>query len=90
MHGHDATTRAEAARREVRRKLDEVYRNRTMYEDRVQTLLLDRAEDHEVHSLKVTENWLTLNTPIFRASYLRVKQRALQGMQSIRTYFGVR
>ena len=90
VHGHDATARAEAARREVRRKLNDIYRNRTMYYDHVQTLLLGSVEDHDAQSIKVTQNWLTLNTPSFRASYLRVKQRALRGMRSIKTYFGVR
>jgi hypothetical protein len=88
VHGHDARTRSEAVRRNVCRKLNDIYRNRIMYEENVQTLLLQEVEDHERQPVKVTQNGLALNTPIFRESYRRVKQRALRGMRSIRTYFG--
>ena len=87
VHGHDAKTRAEAARLEVRRKLTDLYRNRNMYEEHVQALLLPSVDDHENQAVKATQNWLTLNAPIFRESYRRVIQRALRGMRSIRTYF---
>jgi hypothetical protein len=73
VHGHDAKTRAEAARLEVCRKLTD--------------LLLPSVDDHENQAVKATQNWLTLNAPIFRESYRRVIQRALRGMRSIRTYF---
>ncbi len=59
-----------------------------MYEENVQALLLPNVEDHEQQTVRVTENWLALNAPIFRESFRRVKQRALGGMRSIRTYFG--
>ena len=82
MHGHDARTGREAVRREVCRKLTDIYSNPIMYEENVQPLLLQNVEDHERQTVKVTENWLALNTPIFRESYRRVKQRALCGMRS--------
>ena len=88
VHGHDARTRREAVRREVRRTLNDIYSHRIMYEENVQALLLPNVEDHEQQTVRVTENWLALNAPIFRESFRRVKQRALGGMRSIRTYFG--
>ena len=57
VHGHDARTRREAVRREVCWKLTDIYSNRIMYEENVQTLLLQNVEDHERQTVKVTENW---------------------------------
>jgi hypothetical protein len=88
VHGHDARTRREAVRREVCRTLNDIYSHRIMYEENVQTLLLPNVEDHERQTVRVTENWLALNAPIFRESFRRVNQRALGEMRSIRTYFG--
>ena len=65
VHGHDARTRREAVRREVRRTLNDIYSHRIMYEENVQALLLPNVEDHERQTVKVTENWLALNAPIF-------------------------
>ena len=90
VHGFDATTRAEASRREVRRNLNDIYRNRNMYEEHVQQLLLHDVEDHERFHVKVTKNWISLNAPIFRESFRKVQQRALGGMRSIRSYFSSR
>jgi exonuclease III len=90
VHGFDATTRAEASRREVRRNLNDIYRNRNMYEEHVQQLLLHDVEDHERFHVKVTKNWISLNAPIFRESFRKVQQRALGGMRSIQSYFSSR
>ncbi len=86
----DAKTRAEASCREVRRALNDIHRNRTLYEENVQALLQRNVEDHERQSVHMNKNWLALNTPIFRESYWRVKQRALSGMRSIWEYFASR
>ena len=89
VHGHDERTRAEASRRKVRRQLTEIYRNRSLYEEHVQRLLYTNITEHEHHSLGVTKNWLSINAPIFRESYRRVKRRVTTGMRSIRDYFSV-
>jgi hypothetical protein len=88
VHGHDLRTQTEASKREVRRQLSDIYRNRTMYDTQVQQLLHRDVSDHDQHTLSVTKNWLSANIPIFRESYRRVKQRALRGVRSIREYFG--
>ena len=87
VHGHDERTKAEASKREVRSQLTEIYRRRSMYEANVQKLLHREVGDHEQHSLGVVKNWLSINAPIFKESYRRVKQRAMKGMRSIREYF---
>ena len=69
--------------REVRRQLSEIYRHRTLYETHVQKILHADVTDHEQHSLRVTQNWLSMNAPIFRDSYRRVKRRVITGMRSI-------
>ena len=88
VHGHDERSRTEATKREVRYQLANIYRHRNMYESHVQRLLHRDPSSHDQHALSVTKNWLSINTPIFRESYRRVKQRALSGMRSIREYFG--
>ena len=88
VHGHDARTQAAASQREARRQLVDIYRNRTIYEPHVQQLLHWDIDDHEQHAPGVTKNWLSVNSTIFRESYRRVKQRALSGVRSIRSYFG--
>ena len=88
VHGHDARTQAAASQREARRQLVDIYRNRTMYEPHVQQLLHRDIDEHEQHAHGVTKNWLSVNSAIFRESYRRVKQRALSGVRSIRSYFG--
>jgi exonuclease III len=89
IHGHDKRTRLEAAKREARRKLNEIYSNRSMYEANVQTLLHREVDDHTQQPVSIINNWLSLNGPIFRESYRRVKRQAAKGMRSIRDYFNV-
>jgi hypothetical protein len=90
VHGHDERTRLETTTREVRRQLSEIYQHRTFYEIHVQKLLHADVTEHEQHSLRVTQNWLSMNAPIFRDSYRRVKRRVTTGMRSIRDYFSAR
>jgi hypothetical protein len=91
VHGSDEKTRTDAAKREMRRQLEEIYSQRSMYETHVQELLHRELEDHDQCSLVVTKNWLlSINAPIFRESYRRVKRKVVTGMLSIREYFTVR
>jgi hypothetical protein len=59
-----------------------------MYETHVQRLLHRNIADHERHDVSVKRNWLSVNAPITRESYRRVKKQTLSGMRSIREYFG--
>jgi hypothetical protein len=86
VHGSDEKTRTAAAKSEVRRQLEEIYSQRSMYETHVQELLHRELEDHDQRSLAVTKNWLLSNAPIFRQSYRRVKRKVVTGMRSIREY----
>ena len=87
LHGHDAVTRAQAQRREVRRQLDLVYQQRPFMEPSVQELLMENAEAHTAQPLTQTRNWLAQNAGLFKESIRRVKKKALTGVRSIRTYF---
>jgi hypothetical protein len=90
VHGHDERTRLEITTREVKQQLSEIYQHRTLYETHVQKLLHADVMDHEQHSMRVTQNWLSMNAPISRDSYRRLKRRVITGMRSIRDYFSAR
>ena len=87
VHGHNATTRQQAIRREVQRQLDTIYQQKGMMEPSVQELLYDSPEDHQLRSLHTTRNWLAQHTAVFKESIKRVRTRAIQGVRSIRSYF---
>ena len=90
IFGHNEQSRKEASKRDVRRQLTEIYRHRSMYDAKVQSLLHRDVEDHEQHCFGVAKNWLLIYVPIFRASLRRVERQAATGMRSIRDYFSVR
>ena len=86
-HGHDATTRQQALRRDVQRQLEKIYRQRHLMEPSAQSLLHSSPTDHQDQQLATTRNWLAQNTALFTESIRRVRQKAIQGVRSIRTYF---
>ena len=61
VHGHDARTQAEASKREVHRRLVDIYRNRNMYESHVQKLLHQDVADHDQHTLAGSHKELALS-----------------------------
>jgi hypothetical protein len=87
LHGHDAATRSQAMRRETRRHLDSIYREREFMEPHVQALLLNSPEAHAAQSVSTTRNWIATHQAMFRNSVRRVKARTLLGMRSIRSHF---
>ncbi|KAI2502333.1 hypothetical protein MHU86_12137 [Fragilaria crotonensis] len=87
VHGADQRTQAEAQRREVTRRLGEIYDQRSQLEPQVQQLLLPTLQDHIQRPTWVNHNWLAVNANIFRESMRRARSRAIQGVRSIRTYF---
>ena len=87
LHGRDNATKSMAIRREMERELHEVYDHRHHYEPRVQELLCADIQEQLQRPTWVTQNWLTVNAPLFRDSMRRVKNTAIAGMRSIRSYF---
>ncbi len=47
-----------------------------------------QVEDHATQPLQMTRNCLRTNAPKFKANVQKVRRLALEGMRSIRTYFG--
>ena len=72
-HGHNATTRQQALKRDVQRQLEKIYSQRHLMEPSAQALLHSSPNDHQNHQLATTRNWLALNTALFMASIRRVK-----------------
>ena len=87
LHGHNLSTQNTAIRREVRRQLEVIYQNRQMMEPSVQELLLENPMEHDQQQLTTTRNWLAVHGPVFRESIRRVRNRAIQNVRSIRSYF---
>ena len=87
LYGSDTRTRDQAASRDLRRQLENIYRHRQLYEPHVQQLLYPNATDHDQHPTITTRNWLSTNNQIFTESLRRVRKRALSGVRSLRSYF---
>ena len=87
VHGVDQQTHAAAERREVNRRLEEIYDQRHQLEPQIQHLLLPTLQDHAQRPTWVNQNWLAVNAQILKDSMRRAKSRAIQGVRSIRTYF---
>ncbi len=88
VHGKDATTIAQAETRDVQRSLDVIYSKRMHMEPSAQALLCQDIRAHMRRPTWVTRNWINIHAPIFKASIQRAHRRAIQGVRSIRTYFG--
>jgi hypothetical protein len=87
VHGHDAATKELAEKKEVRRRLEQIYDKRFHMEPSAQALLCHDIQHHLRQPNWVLKNWLTINTPIFQDSIRRARTRATRGVRSIRTYF---
>jgi hypothetical protein len=88
VHRKNAITSAQADAREVQRSLDQIYSQRLHMEPSVQALLCHDIRTHMQRPTWVTRNWINFNVPVFKASIHRVRKCAIQGVRSIRTYFG--
>jgi hypothetical protein len=87
QHGEDTTTRTQAARREVEWTLIEIYDFRARMEPSVQELLCAEVSDHFGQTVKHNQNWIAVHGPLVRTSIKRAKDKAIQGVKSIRQYF---
>jgi hypothetical protein len=57
-------------------------------EPSVQALLCHDIRTHMQRPTWVTRIWINIHAPVFKASIQRARKRAIQGVRSIRTYFG--
>ena len=88
VHGKDATTIAQAEARDVQRSLEVIYSKRMHMEPSAQALLCHDIRTHMRRPTWVTHNWINIHAPLFTASIQRARRLAIQGVRSIRTYFG--
>ena len=88
VYGKDAITIAQAEARDVRRNLELIYAQRQHMEPSAQSLLCHDIRTHMQRPTWVTREWITIHAPLFKASLQRARKRAIQGVRSIRTYFG--
>jgi hypothetical protein len=87
FHGHDAATTVLAEKKEVRRRLEQIYDKRFHREPSAQVLLLCLDIQHHLRQPNwVVSNWLSIHTSIFQDSIRCAKTRATCGARSIRTY----
>jgi acid phosphatase class B len=87
LHGTNETARARAEREEVERTLRDVYDLREQMEPSVQQLLCRDITEHFAKPLWFNKNWLAIHGPLVKKSIKRAKQKAIQGVRSIRQYF---
>jgi hypothetical protein len=90
LHGADSRQQAMAERRTVERMLIDVYDNRNQLEPSVQQLLCRDITEHFSKTVGYNKNWLAVHGPLVKMSIKRVKEKAIQGVKSIRHYFGTR
>lgn len=88
LHGADSKTRTQAERREVDRMLVDIYDVRNQMEPSIQQLLCQDITEHFTKSVSYNKNWLAVYGPLVRQSIQRAKLKAIQGVKSIKSYFG--
>ena len=88
LHGADARSQAQAERKLVERTLIDIYDMRTQMEPSVQRLLHRDLTDHFSKTVAYNKNWLAFHGPLVRQSIKRAKEKAIQGVKSIKHYFG--
>jgi hypothetical protein len=88
VFGHDSATSLSAETKEVKRRLVQIYDQRSLMEPSAQSLLCADIEAHSQQPTWVVKNWLLINAPVLQASILRARTNATRGVRSIRSYFG--
>ena len=87
LHGATAQQRAEAARREAYRDLRDIYDVRAHLESPLQALLLENVETHMAHPTWHIQEWLAINSQLFREGIRRWRAQLRVGTPSIRSFF---
>ena len=88
LHGADVRSHAQAERRVVERTLIDLYDIRHQMEPSVQHLLHRDLTDHFSKTVAYNKNWLEVHGPLFKQNIKRAKAKAIQGVKSIKHYFG--
>lgn len=78
---------AAAERRDVNRRLPEIYDQWNQLETQIQHFLFPTLQDHVQRPTWVNQNRLAVNAQILRESKRQAKSRAIQGVRSICSYF---
>jgi hypothetical protein len=87
LHGADTRQSALIERQNTLRTLRELYDLRNHYEPSAQELLMADIRSYEAKSTWHIRNWISINEPVLRESFKRVKKKAIAGMRSIRSYW---
>jgi hypothetical protein len=88
LHGADSRSQAQAERRVVERTLIDIYDIRNQMEPSVQQLLHRDIAEHFSKTMAYNKNWLAVYGPLVKMSIKRAKDKAIQGVKSLRHYFG--
>ena len=88
VHGKDMASKAVAEKREVKRRLVEIYAMKNHIEPSAQALLCADIRTHLEQPTWVIQNWLTMyGSSYFKASAKKVTTLAIRGVPSIRSFF---
>ena len=90
LHGADASAKALAERRVIDRTLIDIYDFRNQMEPSVRRLLHQDITDHFSKTVTYNKNWIAVYGPLVKMSIKRAKAKAIQGVKSIRHYFGTK
>ena len=83
-------TQRAATRRSADNELVALYDVREQMEPEIaRALMFNDAQDHLQQQHPNLRNWLQTNGPILHDSLRRAKRKALAGVRSIRSYFGL-
>jgi hypothetical protein len=88
LHGADSRSQAQAERRVVERTLIDIYDIRNQMEPSVQQLLHRDITEHFSKTMAYNKNWLAVYGPLIKMSIKTAKDKAIQGVKSLRHYFG--
>ncbi|KAI2495321.1 hypothetical protein MHU86_19220 [Fragilaria crotonensis] len=87
VHGHNMTEKQAAERAAVASQLREIYDTRQHMEPSIQRMLHTDVRTHLQTPNWVTRNWISMHGQLFKDSIRRVKEKSIQGVRSIRSYF---
>ena len=90
LHGADSRSQSQTERREIERTLIDIYEIRTHIEPSVQQLLHRDITEHFSKTMAYNKNWLAVYGPLVKMRIRRAKAKAVQGVKSLRHYFGSR
>jgi hypothetical protein len=90
LHGNNLMTQRAAIRCSADNELVALYDVSEQMEPKIaRALMFNDAQDHLQQQHRNTRNWLQTNAPILHDSLRLAKRKALAGVRSIRSYFGL-